>query len=803
MFTFLIFLLSGVLPFPPAYGGPEFLGVQPSSAPRQSVGVIQSEEEPIAEGALEPEAVMETLDERALPVATMGEISSARHEAASFRKASGFDTFNAQYQNHWNASFSKKTGKVKTLYGFSSNPYEGEPDNVAKGFLRDSHAIFGLKPDLSDLRIVRVDQTDVRDHVRLQQTYNGIPIAGVFVLVHSDKRNQVTMVQNSYIPEFQVANEESLSEESGKNIARSDLQACLGSEAVLSNAKAEKLITPYNKKYYYIWKIVISSWRPIGFWVYHIDAATGKILYKGNEIRSLRSGTGSVYTSNVNWHNNKVSNVSLPNMFTSDITNDWGYLHGSHAAIYNYNTLDNNAGPFDLTLGNNPPADPWSSNDNPWAPDYKFIYYDFANHFVTNKGYFDATNAYYKLNTIWSWWNTNVVNKYVNNPDNTTYPHYVSYFSDNYPIPAIVNVAGLCNAYYDPDIYGDNTGYPGFVFGDEDACAPGSEDLVIDESVVRHEYTHAMMDWCGFDVQFGGDVDHYGRAMGEGNADFFAFLGINPKNPEVGTVAWAWSGPNNTGYLRDLDNFQEYPQDVGDPPEEHYTGEIWGGYLYDIYRLLGTGTLKYVFQSFYYFDPAGGLRDGEPDFADAINAQYNADFDLSSGKVSSTIKVYGSMVSRGFVGFLKTPYQDPANFFGSADTYSGDGMWLFPPTKSITTRGNLMYPTDVHEYLVENANPGKVMNLSVTVTSPFSKPRMVDPNISLWRIDTDANGDPVPTGKLWAKVGPSIPPNTHTRAQLSWPNLPAGYYSIQVTGNQDTLTPGPGKYYYTISISLH
>ena len=334
--------------------------------------------------------MIETLDERALPVAAMGGISSASHAAASFRKASGFDAFNAQYQNHWNASFSKKTGKVKTLYGFSSNPYEGEPDNVAKGFLRDSHAIFGLKPDLSDLRIARVDKTDIRDHVRLQQTYNGIPIVGVFVLVHSDKRNQVTMVQNSYMPEFQVANEESLSEESGKNIARSDLQTSLGSGAVLSNAKAEKLITPYNKKYYYIWKIVISSQRPIGFWVYHVDAATGQILYKGNEIRSLRSGTGSVYTTNANWLNKKkVSNVTLSNMFTPDITTDWGFLHGAHAAIFNFNTNDphdptppGTFGPFNYTLdcNTNPPTDPWQCqfNDNPYAPDYKFIYYDYT-----------------------------------------------------------------------------------------------------------------------------------------------------------------------------------------------------------------------------------------------------------------------------------------------------------------------------------------------------------------------------------------------------------------------------------------
>ena len=200
--------------------------------------------------------------------------------------------------------------------------------------------------------------------------------------------------------------------------------------------------------------------------------------------------------------------------------------------------------------------------------------------------------------------------------------------------------------------------------------------------------------------------------------------------------------------------------------------------------------------------PPEGSWTAIPDFADAIDAQYKADYDLTSGRVTSTIKVYGSMVSRGIVGFLKTPYQDPLIFSVVRIPTLPIGMWLFPPTTSITTMGNLIHPGDVHEYLVENANPGKVMNLSVTVTSPFSKPRMVDPYISLWHIDTDSKGNPIPTGKQWAQVGPSIPPNTHTRAHLGWSNLPAGYYSIQVTGTQDTPTPGPGKAYYTISISL-
>ena len=215
------------------------------------------------------------------------------------------------------------------------------------------------------------------------------------------------------------------------------------------------------------------------------------------------------------------------------------------------------------------------NENDPRSLDYRFLYEE-----ATDKDWFDATNAYYKLNTIRDWWDKNVVRK------NTPEPHNITYFTNTYPIPTIVNVDGFCNAYYTPDFLGDESWYPGFVFGNEDSCASGSEDLVIDDDVVRHEYAHAMMDWLDFDVQFGGEVDSYGRAMGEGNADFFAFLN-NPRDPLIGDVAWDWS---TEGYLRNLDNTRMYPRDVDDPdldvPEEHYTGEIWGGYLYDLYRIL-------------------------------------------------------------------------------------------------------------------------------------------------------------------------------------------------------------------------
>ncbi|MGZ3580511.1 MAG: M36 family metallopeptidase [Syntrophales bacterium] len=756
IFTLPLLLLSALY-FTPAYAGPETLG--PSAVnEQQRLGAARPPAQYFGEtdGDAEPAV---TMDEMAELPAMKGQVSSSEKRAVPFRSASGFDVFNAGHGNQWKANFSEKTGKVKLLYGTLSKAYENGPEGVARGFLGDSHAIFGLKQDLSDLRTLRVDRTPEMDHVRFQQTYDGVPIVGVFVLVHSNMQGQVTMVQNSYIQGFQVANAQVVAEEAAKNIARSDLQASLKG-ATLSDGKIEELIAPYKGGYYYVWKIAIPTRNPFGYWVYHVDAGTGKILYKGNEILSLKTGQGRAFKSNADWLLGKISNVPLKYMFSSSETPSWGYLWGLHADIY-----DNNG-------------------DDPYAPDYKFLY-----DYLTQADWFDATDAYYQMTTTWDWWNNNVIKKYG--------PGSIAYFYNIPPAPTFVNVLNLCNAFYSPDITGG--GFPGFAFGDENSCAAGSEDLVIDYDVVHHEHAHAIMDWAGFSdsgtTQFGGPMDYYGRAMGEGNADWFAYL-WHPKDPFMAEVAWYWSA---AGYLRDLDNIQMYPYSVNltdypnpgqNMPEEHYTGEIWSGYLYDLYRVLGKNALKYIYQSFFYFDPSGGWMDtsnpyvgAQPDFFDAIVAKMTAEYGLT-GKYTSSLKAWGSMASRGINGLLRSPYCNSNNYFYTGSPGCDDGWfwyWNIPHFKTISTKGNLLLSGDSHEYVVNVTASG--WDLTAMVTS--STNGIINPYIYLY----DGGGN------LLTSVGPSA----GNKATLKYYNLPLGYIDVVVTGT----ATAPARGYYTFQVKVN
>jgi hypothetical protein len=794
MFAFIIFFLSGLLYFSPAYGD----SGETQSIYQTSVAIdSQDEETPgSSDSGSGPTPKLSYI--------SFNEISSESIESLPFQKVSGFDAFNANFQNQWTASFSKKTGKVTLLYGFRSRQYPDGPENVAREFLKESRTLFGMKKDLSDLEVIRVNRTFARTHVKLQQTYNGIPIAGVFVLVHSNRENQVTMVQSNYIEEFQPSNQEQLPAESAMEIARNDLQTNLGNHAVLSSAKAERLIAPYQGAYYHVWNVMISASNPLGLWVYRVDASNGQILHKSNQIRSL-SGYGHVYNTNADFFSGKITNQILPNLLPPSATNWTGYLFGAHAAIYNYQG--------DATATPLPYANTFIYNlaDDPFAANLHF-YYDPVDT-NANTDFFNAANGYYKLNLIWNWWNQNVT-KYVNNKTYPDFRNYVPHFTDNYPIPVIVNETAnaACSSLYEPDIYGNSSMQPGFIFGNENTCkAPivpvsfANNDFVLDEDIVAHEFTHFMVDQCGF-TQTGDQFDptsEYGDAMNEGNADFFAFL--RTKNLLMGDVicvastSSAWpcdASPTPPYYMRSVNNTHIYPTDVidqdpNDPsyggPEPHWTGQIWSGYLYDLYNILGNQTLGYVFKGFYYFNSSNSTLQAEK-FAGGAYAEYLAEKDVNP-QVPLSRMATGAEASRGLSVAAR-----PSSLFGPCLDGPVGTFWIFPPTKSINTKGYLHNPGDWHEYWVEAVNPG--MNLTVTVTSGVA-PKMIEPVISLYFIGRNNQGviipDPTNTTcaavSLLTTVGPG---SNSTTTQLSWPNLGAGsygglpweggLYSIVVTG---------------------
>ncbi|MGD9018118.1 MAG: M36 family metallopeptidase [Desulfobacterales bacterium] len=673
-----------------------------------------------------------------------GQVGSSSKMGAWAARKGRFEAFNAMHGNRWKANLSKKDGRVKILYGNLSRSYPGDPERVAFGFIKDCNSLFGMKDASKELRTTTVDRTHDRHHVRLQQTYDNLPVSGAFVLVHATDGGQVSMVQNDYIEDLRVENERIVTREEAVEIVVADLQARLEDEATVSPANAVEMVAPYADSHRFIWKVTAPVRNPFGLWVYHIDAESSEILYAANEITSLKNGKGKVYKTNGAWHEDQIKGSSLKNMFTRSEGYSEGWLWGLHSDIYDYN-----------------------SND-PFSPTFKFNY---DPDLPAEKPWFDATTAYFQMNRLWDWWRKKVLKRY--GPASPDYFYTLS-------IPVVVNVDDFCNAIYTSDL---GSGIPGLAFGNEGSCSAFSEDLILDLGVLSHEYTHAMMDWVGFDAQFGGEINQYGRAMGEGNADWFAYLFT--KTPLMGEVAWDWT---SKGYLRNLNNTRVYPDDVDHPslgtPEEHYTGEIWGGYLYDLSRVLKSKALKFVYQGLFYFTPTGGHRPNHPDFFDAIYAQILAEQDLNGGKSQNAFKAWGAMAGRGINAAIRKPYSHSSDYFGTGSTGSDEVAyftWSFPQNKRIKTKGRILSASDRYEFPVSITVAGKTL----TVTAKA----IVDAGMRDVQIRTVDNRSVI-------AGNPTITKSTAynaAAAELHVTDIPPGDYVILLSGDRGD---------YSLNVSL-
>ncbi len=178
-----------------------------------------------------------------VPVAP-GQISSIAKGTARILQRGQFKDFNACYNNRWKANPNKRDGRVRILYGNLSKRYAGDPRTVARHFIEDAHTVFGMKTDMADFKTLRVAQTARHYHVRLQQTYDGVPVRGAVVLVHTNRDGQVSMVQNDYRQSLRVENRRRITRPAAVKIALVDLERHVGAMRLIAPEKTQVIAVP-------------------------------------------------------------------------------------------------------------------------------------------------------------------------------------------------------------------------------------------------------------------------------------------------------------------------------------------------------------------------------------------------------------------------------------------------------------------------------------------------------------------------------------------------------------------------------
>jgi hypothetical protein len=75
-----------------------------------------------------------------------------------------------KYEN--NRRINVQTGVVAARYNIKSPVYQGSPEQIAKQYLAENKAIFGIS-DVSDLKAIQIIESPAGKHVTFLQTYYG------------------------------------------------------------------------------------------------------------------------------------------------------------------------------------------------------------------------------------------------------------------------------------------------------------------------------------------------------------------------------------------------------------------------------------------------------------------------------------------------------------------------------------------------------------------------------------------------------------------------------------------------------
>jgi hypothetical protein len=310
----------------------------------------------------------------------------------------------------------------------------------------------------------------------------------------------------------------------------------------------------------------------------------------------------------------------------------------------------------------------------------------------------------------------------------------VPWFDDGAAVPVEVNVEDMCGAYYSADVAGQGT--PGFLFADQNTCGYEHADYARDGDVIQHEFAHGVLDWSGIRIAEA-PMNSYQRAISEGDADYHAACATG--DPLIGELVQV---------RRDVQNIRLYPDDVGCDPygfrEEHCTGEIWSGFLWDLETVLGPRAEKLELASLgYLIDnwPEGHLE-GILDFWDGTVALLRADRDLNGGRDEGVI--YGAAASRGFFGPNPYPDDQVSVVFQTLERRSRFRSlgWVHAPTQRVPYYFTAPMGADV------------TVKVRSTDTSTLEPTLVLSQTNGLTRVPVASSGNAIPNGMSLETVLP-------------------------------------------------
>ncbi|MBM4065333.1 MAG: hypothetical protein FJ266_06785 [Planctomycetes bacterium] len=519
---------------------------------------------------------------------------------------SALSKLRAEDNPDWKVAWDKQTAAAKRLFNAKSKPFPGKPQDAAREFLTNYHGLFGLPPDLSNLKLRESIKTPLGERVTFRQHLNQIPVIGAEIDVHVSGKNSIFCVENHCIPNIRIDTQPTVERDDAVSAAE---RALAVDKDKIEKASSELVILPSGPDQHLAWRVIVSKKGLIDrTWLVYVDAKKkGWVLYK-KKLQSSATGTGDVYREN------PITTQTLTTVTLNNLTDDSPLLEGDYGKPYNANCLETAEDTSDF-----------SDLSTAFSADRNYSYTGISDNRL------EEVMVYYHLNRM-----------------HDTLKSTFGFSSLDNQMPMVVNAQdpdspsrGYDNAFYSRDDNFSSTGYLLFGCGDE------LNNLGLDADVITHEYGHAVLDHIQpelYEV-----IEHnYSGAIHESVGDTMAsYFGTNGVIGEWGLTARFGSGD----YSRNMDNNRKYPDDVYLPSygvsEVHYTGEILNGVYWNIKDAVGSDTAFQVFFS------AINLLPNDANFFDMRDAWLSADSSVSGG--INTDAIEAGFANHGIEG------DDPGN----------------------------------------------------------------------------------------------------------------------------------------------
>ncbi|MBI5629406.1 MAG: PepSY domain-containing protein [Elusimicrobia bacterium] len=198
-----------------------------------------------------------------------------------------FQEFRRREGTNWELRFDPRTGKPAALTGGKARVRSLGPAGLAAGraprpeqaaglFLAETKDLLGIDP--GSLLVEKKSSSDGHSHLLYRQTYRGLPVEFARVKVHLGPGGSVLGVNSRFEPDLSLDTEPSLNARQAAQAVERDLGLPPRSEGSLVIFPNER-----SGRSHLAWKFSVSGRG--GLWRYYVDAHTGEILFRYNDLR--------------------------------------------------------------------------------------------------------------------------------------------------------------------------------------------------------------------------------------------------------------------------------------------------------------------------------------------------------------------------------------------------------------------------------------------------------------------------------------------------------------------------------------